>query len=124
VTGEAAAAELPQVMPARNPAVEVAEFETELVVFDPRSDQVHLLEGLSAVVFDACDGESPPAALVADLVDVGGVDADQAQVLIARTLVELAVLGLLAGTEYEAPPPCTGCGGAPAARRARRRLRP
>lgn len=112
-----AAAELPEVMPARHEALEVAEFETELVVFDPRSDQVHLLEGFSAVVFDACDGESLPDGLVADVVEVGGVDVDQAKGAVARTLVELGVLGLLAGTEPATSLPCVGCSGGSGSRR-------
>lgn len=106
-----AAGELPEVMPARHPTLEIAEFETEFVVFDPRSDRVHLLEGLDAVVFDACDGASAPAGLVTDLVEIAGLDADQAEAAVARSLVELVVLGLLAGTEHQGPPPCVGCGG-------------
>ena len=54
-------------MPVRHPALEVAEFEVELVVFDPRVNRVHHLRDLGAAVFDACDGVTPMADLVAEI---------------------------------------------------------
>ncbi len=112
------------VMPARHPELEVAEFDAELVVFDPRVNQVHLVEGLAAVLLASCDGATPRSEVVGDLVELLGLEAAAAAGEVDVTLATFAGLGLLEGTEPPVPPPpCLGCGEAAPTRRRRRRRR-
>lgn len=114
--------ELPDVMPARHPGLEVAEFDSALVVFGADANQVHLLQQVHALVFDSCDGSTPRAAVAGELVDAGvGPEADVDE-LVSSVLDDLARLGLLEGATPSKPPPCIGCGGDVAASRRRRRL--
>jgi hypothetical protein len=117
-----AIAELPEVLPDRNSDVEVAAFDTEFVVFDPRNRMAHRLEGQHALVFDACDGSTRTAALLAELHEAGAGDVDEVRAMLTERLAELADLGLLVGTDAPPPPPCLGCGGARTEPRRRRRF--
>lgn len=103
--------------------MQVAEFELEYVVFDPRSRMAHHLVREHAVVFEACDGHSSPAPLVADLVEAGHGTEQEIVVLLAESLAELTGLGLLEGGEPPAPPPCVGCGSRQAQSNGHRRPR-
>jgi hypothetical protein len=96
--------DLPEVLPARHPDLEVAEFETEFVVFDAANRMVHHLEGVQALVFDACDGMTSAESIGGELAaaGLGGRFAD--------AFSELVALGLLEGTTPVEPPPCLGCG--------------
>lgn len=96
---------LPDVLPARHPDLEVAEFDTEYVIFDPRCSEVHLIEGVTAIVFDACDGSTPLADLVEEFSDVLGIDASVVRIQVAEALVALASVGALEGTTPTERPP-------------------
>ena len=65
---------LPATFPARRAGLEIAEFDTELVVWDPTSKMVHHLEGIAAIVFDACDGSTRSDELVAEIAEATGVE--------------------------------------------------
>lgn len=99
----------PVVLPRRHPAVEVAEFETEIVVLEPRTEQVHLLGPLASLVFDACDGSTTVDELVAEIADWTSDDRASIEAAVATTLRELGGLGMLEGIEPAPPPPCVGC---------------
>lgn len=92
------------VLPRRHPDIEVAEFDTEFVVFDPSVGQVHRIAGLEAAVFDACDGVTTVDALVDELELEGPAE-------VTSSLERFRQLGLLEGTVAEPPPPCYGCQG-------------
>ena len=92
-------------LPARNQLIEIAEFDADVVVFDPRCKRVHLIEGLAAVVFDACDGVTTRHDLLTDMVAALDVSADEADRRVQESLDSFKVLGLLAGTEFDEPPP-------------------
>ncbi len=96
-------------LPARNPATEVAEFDTEIVVLETHSRQVHLLGPMASVVFDACGRDGSVDALVAEVAEWSTEDVDTIRSAIEATLADLARLGLLEGTQYVPPPPCVGC---------------
>ena len=98
-------------MPAKNPVIEIAEFDDGTVVFDPRVSVVHLLEDLPAVIFDACDGATPIDELVLEVGEAFGASSDDAREHVEMSLQSFADLGLLEGTEPEEEPPCIGCGG-------------
>ena len=91
-------------LPQRNPDTLVAGFDDAYVVFDPRCSQVHLLSGVSAVVFDACDG-TPRSELVEDFTSTLDIDASSAGAVIDAQLAEFDRTGLLlGGTPAERPP--------------------
>jgi hypothetical protein len=92
-------------LPRRHDELEVAEFDGEFVVFDPRCMDVHLIGNLTAVVFDACDGRSRRSDLISDLVDVVGLDGAAAERAVTDSLDALAQRGLIAGTTPERRPP-------------------
>ncbi len=97
-------------MPHRHALLMIADFDDSFVVFDPRSKQVHLLEDVTAVVFDACDGATDHATLIADISAAFGQPLAVVDRQVATMLRSFAALGLLDGTEPEAEPPCIGCG--------------
>ncbi len=63
-------------LPARRAGLEIAEFDTELVVWDPTSKMVHHLEGIAAIVFDACDGSTRTAELLDEIADATEMSID------------------------------------------------
>lgn len=98
------------ILPRRHPVLEVAEFPVEQVVFDPRSNRVHHVRDLAAVVFDACDGVTSVAALAEEIAEATAGDHEAIVGNVRLVLQAFAVEGLLEGTEPEpAPPPCLGC---------------
>lgn len=109
-------------MPARHPGLAVAEFDAEMVVFDPRMNQVHLVAGLPAVLLASCDGTTARSTVVGDLVELLDMDDVAASAIVDETLGAFASLGLLQGTQPPGPPPpCLDCGDAEPKRRRRRR---
>jgi len=93
------------VLPLRHADLEVAGFDDEFVVFDPRCSEVHVVSNVTAVVFDACDGKSSRADLIRDLVDVAGLGRSDATRAVDESLAALARRGLLVGTTPEGRPP-------------------
>jgi len=91
--------ELPTVMPRKRADAMVADFDTELVVLVPEARLAHLLdEGLS-LVLDSCDGVTPTAAVITEVVDATGESESQVALWLADCLRQLADLGIV-----EAPP--------------------
>ena len=58
----------------------------------------------TAVVFDACDGSTAVAGLLAEFDDAG-IDPDEAAAVVAAALGEFGRLGLLVGSEPAGGPP-------------------
>ena len=94
-----------ELLPLRNQAVEVAKFDPDLVVFDPRCKQVHLLERVTAVVFEACDGITTRQQLLAAMAAAQEFSVQDADLRVRKALAKLARLGLLQDTEYQVQPP-------------------
>jgi hypothetical protein len=90
------------VLPRRTDGLEVAEFGSELVVLDLRCRQVHLLDGATAVVFDACDGVTSATELQQEFVKVLSLDPDAADLMVGVALDALRGSYLLTGHD---PPP-------------------
>src|SRR4051794_38446034 len=106
-------------MPSREAGLEIAEFEDATVVFDPRANSVHLLDPLAAVLFDACDGVTVRADLIAEISEALAQDTSEVTDQVELAIRNFGALGLLLGIEPSAPPPCLGCRGAVAADRQR-----
>ncbi len=87
--------ELPAVMPRKRPEAMVADFDTELVVLVPEARLAHLLdEGLS-LVLDSCDGVTPSAGVIAEVVDATGESEPQVAEWLRNCLDRLAQLNIL-----------------------------
>lgn len=114
------------VLPQRHAHLEIAEFGTELVVYDPQVHMVHLLSGFQALLFDACDGATATEVLVDEFVEAGVGDREQVLDALRIAFIDLVTLALLADHEPPDGPPCIGCFGAELSpsrpRRSRRRL--
>lgn len=91
-------------LPERHPDPLIAEFDDAYVVFDPRCGEIHLIDALSAVVFNACDG-SDRAALADDIASILGIDRAKAETAIDNNLTAFARAGLLVGTNPSIRPP-------------------
>lgn len=65
-------------MPTRRTDLEIADFDTELVVLDPVRHQAHHLDTPLAIVFDACDGRTPRSSVVAEIAAATGTGLDEA----------------------------------------------
>jgi len=82
----------------RNPKVEEAPLQGEVMLFDPESSKFFVLNRTMAFVWQQCDGERPVSAIVANLVEAfGDVDAATAQADVRQALEELASLQLILG---------------------------
>lgn len=87
--------ELPDVMPARQPGFEIAEFSTALVVFESSAGRAHLLHDPYARLFMACDGIRPTGAVVAEFVEAGLGSESEVRSLIGSLLGELDQMGVV-----------------------------
>ncbi|MEY4175545.1 MAG: hypothetical protein RI900_2710 [Actinomycetota bacterium] len=86
---------LPAVLPKHRKGLEIAEFDTELVVLETESNRAHHLQGLAAIVFDACDGRTRSDQLVRQVAEAMGIDEPEAHRQVAdlwRTFVRIRLL--------------------------------
>ncbi len=100
-----------EVMPLRDLQLEIAEFGDTTVVYDHRTNSVHLLEALAAVLFDACDGATVRSVLAEEISAALAQPAATVAEQIDVTVANFAGLGLLDGFEPTVEPPCLGCSG-------------
>ena len=92
---------LPPLMPRRRDEAMVADFDTELVVVVPEARLAHLLdEGLS-LVLDSCDGATPTAAVVAEVVEATGEDPAAVERWLADCLRQLIELDIVVASDVE-----------------------
>lgn len=95
MTASETAAVLPQVAE----GLEVADFETELVVLVPQRRMVHLLEPDAALVFDSCRRGDSTEVLVAELAEASGREPADVAAWVDGALAELASKQLLAADQ-------------------------
>lgn len=95
MTASETAAVLPQVAE----GLEVADFETELVVLVPQRRMVHLLEPDAALVFDSCRRGDSTEVLVAELAEASGREPADVAAWVDGALAELASRQLLAAEQ-------------------------
>jgi hypothetical protein len=83
----------------RNPAVEEAPLQSELMLFDPATSRFFVLNRTMAYVWKRCDSDATLDALVGALgEEFDGVDADAARGDVERALDELISAGLVTRT--------------------------
>ena len=84
-------------MPRKRDDVMVAEFDTELVVLVAGARMAHHLdEGLS-VVLDSCDGSTPTADVIAEVVEATGDSRSAVTIWLRSSLDRLGSLNMLSG---------------------------
>lgn len=84
----------------RNPQVEEAPLQHELMLFEPTSAKFYVLNGTMAFVWRNCTGERTAADIAAELVEAfDGVDAQQALADVKGAVQELQTLGLISSSE-------------------------
>lgn len=80
----------------RNPKIEEAPLQGELMIFDPGSSRFFVLNRTMTFVWRRCDGAHGVAEMVDELRDeFAEVDPATAEVDLKKALGELASLGLL-----------------------------
>ena len=86
---------LPEVMPLKPPEVLTADFDAELVVFVPSTNEAHHLDEGMSLVLASCDGITPSADLVNEVAAGTGEDVDVVERWLAATLTSLRDVGIL-----------------------------
>lgn len=90
----------------RNPTIEEAPLQGELMLFDPEGSRFYVLNRTMAFVWRRCDGEHTLAALLEGLPgEFSDVPLAQAEADLRRALDELASLGLVVDSSRPAPVP-------------------
>ncbi|HJS56595.1 MAG TPA: HPr-rel-A system PqqD family peptide chaperone [Vicinamibacteria bacterium] len=83
--------------PSRNPGIEEAPLDDELILYDPTSGRFHRLNPTMAFLWKRCDGTRVLADIARELSRAfSGVDPDSARADLDRALEELRSLGLVA----------------------------
>ena len=82
--------------PARDPSVETAVFETEVVIYDDRSGTVHHLNPSASAIWLLLDGR-PLAAVIDRLTQSTGVARDDLRRDVLQAVAELRAADLLSG---------------------------
>ena len=72
------------------------------MLYDPRSESIHVLNPPAAVIWQLCDGEHNVEAIIADLSRAfAGTEAADLRADVAETLHTFRTLGLLEGGNVE-----------------------
>jgi len=88
----------------RNPKIEEAPLERELMLFDPESSRFYVLNRTMASIWKGCDGQTRPDAIVERLVrDFDGVEPSTAEADVRAALEDLVSKGLLVDSSPKSP---------------------
>jgi hypothetical protein len=80
----------------RNPRIEEAPLQGELMLFDPASSKFYVLNRTMSFVWRRCDGAHDLPRMLAGLRDeFEGADAESAEADLRKALAELLELGLV-----------------------------
>lgn len=82
-------------LPVRSSGVRAAPLGNDLVLHDGATAMVHVVNATGAVVWQACDGQTPASELVADLAAASGADASLVQIEVVRCVEDFAAAGLV-----------------------------
>ena len=88
--------------PRRDDVVET-EIDDDISLFDPRSQEVYVLNGTASDVWRLCDGDHTADEIVALLAAAYATDADVIRDEVAATIAEFAERGLLAPEQAAQP---------------------
>lgn len=87
-------------MLSRNPRIEEAPLQSELMLFDPVSSQFFVLNGTMAYIWRKCDGSTPVERIAQGLaVEFDGVDSRAADRDVRDAVEDLLTKGLLVDSD-------------------------
>ena len=90
----------------RNPKVEEAPLQGELMLFDPEGSKFYVLNRTMAFVWRRCDGAHTQAGMLEGLqAEFESVETVSAEADVRRALDELLALGLVVDSSQAAPLP-------------------
>ena len=81
--------------PERKPGVWVRRAGDEIVVYDPTTEDINVLNSSALAIWELCDGKTLPEEMVAAVVDLSGLHPDIISEDVERILTEFDKKGLL-----------------------------
>lgn len=88
--------------PVRRTDVEVVDVGDEQLIWDPNTDRVHRLDAVAALIWPFLDGTATLGELAADVADVWGISAEQAQEALS-SMIDLLESAFLLASEDPLP---------------------
>jgi Coenzyme PQQ synthesis protein D (PqqD) len=64
--------------PVRQPDLWLRQSESENAIYDPATDEVHLLNATAVAIWTLCDGSTTPAEMIQAVCDLSGLPEDVA----------------------------------------------
>jgi PqqD family protein of HPr-rel-A system len=85
--------------PTRKPDVWLRQSESENAIYDPATDEVHLLNATAVAIWTLCDGSTTPAEMIQAVCDLSGLPGDVAQEDVGRILGQFEEAGIVGWKE-------------------------
>jgi PqqD family protein of HPr-rel-A system len=85
--------------PTRKPHVWLRQSESENAIYDPATDEVHLLNATAVAIWTLCDGGTTPAEMIQAVCDLSGLPEDVAQEDVGRILTQFEDAGIVGWKE-------------------------
>jgi PqqD family protein of HPr-rel-A system len=85
--------------PTRKPDVWLRQSESENAIYDPATDEVHLLNATAVAIWTLCDGSTTPAEMIQAVCDLSGLPEDVAQEDVGRILGQFEEAGIVGWKE-------------------------
>ena len=81
--------------PSRRSGLWIRQVEGETSVFDPATQNVHLLNDTALAIWEQCDGQTFPSEMVAAICELSGLPHEVVTEDVGRVLGQLDQAGLL-----------------------------
>jgi len=85
--------------PTRKPDVWLRQSESENAIYDPATDEVHLLNATAVAIWTLCDGGTTPAEMIQAVCDLSGLPEDVAAEDVGRILAQFEDAGIVGWKE-------------------------
>jgi PqqD family protein of HPr-rel-A system len=85
--------------PTRKSDVWLRQSESENAIYDPATDEVHLLNATAVAIWTLCDGSTTPAEMIQAVCDLSGLPEDVAQEDVGRILGQFEEAGIVGWKE-------------------------
>lgn len=82
-------------VPARKPGVWLRQSDSENAIFDPSTEEVHLLNATAMAIWTLCDGETTPDEMIAAACELSGLPGDVVAEDVHRILRQFDHVGIL-----------------------------
>jgi hypothetical protein len=85
--------------PVRKPGVWLRRSDTENVVFDPDTENVHFLNATAMAIWVLCDGETSADEMIGAICELSGLPREVVSEDVQRTLLRFVEAGILSAGE-------------------------